>query len=122
MYMILTVIIIFINQWFYLSYYSIAYELIKRSLTNVELDKFYVTQLYEYEPILQVQRTQSCGHSCSGEIRRASLKRKKTFEDLKPFVDYNITASITYSPVYSTVSKNSVTTIETHTSFDVMEQ
>lgn len=97
---------------------SVAYELIKRGLTNVELDKFYITQLYEYEPILQVQRTQSRGHSCSGEIRRASLKRKKTYDDLKPFIDYNITASITYS----TVTRNSVTTIDTHTSSEIMEQ
>lgn len=39
-------------------------------------------QLYEYEPILQVQRTQSGGNSCSRELRSALLKRKKTYDDL----------------------------------------
>lgn len=39
-------------------------------------------QLYEYEPILQVQRTQSGGNSCSRELRSALLKRKKTYDDI----------------------------------------
>lgn len=37
---------------------------------------FYQTQLHEYEPILQVQRTQSYGNSCSRELRCTQSKRK----------------------------------------------
>lgn len=58
-----------------------AFEILKNGLSYVELDKYYVTQLHEYEPILQVERIQMRGHSCSGELRRASLKRKKTYGD-----------------------------------------
>lgn len=45
------------------------------------MDRFYTSQLYEYEPILQVQRAQSRGHSCSRELHAAILKRKKSHED-----------------------------------------
>lgn len=60
----------------------LAYQLYKRFHPNIELvDRFFITQLYEYEPILQVQRTQSGGNSCSRELRSALLKRKKTYDD-----------------------------------------
>ena len=55
--------------------------MIKRLHPNIELDKFFTTQLYEYEPILQVQRSQSAGNSCSRELRSALLKRKKSYDD-----------------------------------------
>ncbi|XP_031636253.1 uncharacterized protein LOC116349120 [Contarinia nasturtii] len=58
-----------------------AYQLIKRLHPNIELDKFFTTQLYEYEPILQVQRSQSAGNSCSRELRSSLLKRKKSYDD-----------------------------------------
>lgn len=63
------------------SFSRTAYQLIKRFHPNIELDRFFITQLYEYEPILQVQRTQSGGNSCSRELRSALLKRKKTYDD-----------------------------------------
>lgn len=40
------------------------------------LNQFYATQLHEYEPILQVQRTLLYGNSCSRELRSSVLKRK----------------------------------------------
>lgn len=48
---------------------------------NIELDKFFTTQLYEYEPILKVQRRQLAGNSCSRELRSTLLKRKKSYDD-----------------------------------------
>lgn len=62
-------------------HFRTAYQLIKRFHPNIELDRFFITQLYEYEPILQVQRTQSAGNSCSRELRGDLLKRKKVFDD-----------------------------------------
>lgn len=55
--------------------------MVKNLQPNIELDKFFITQLYEYEPILQVQRTQLAGNSCSRELRSDLLKRKKMFDD-----------------------------------------
>lgn len=55
--------------------------MIKRFHPNIELDRFFITQLYEYEPILQVQRTQSGGNSCSRELRSGLLKRKKIYDE-----------------------------------------
>lgn len=55
------------------------------------MDRFYISQLYEYEPILQVQRAQSRGHSCSRELHAAILKRKKPHDDddTIPLMDIN---------------------------------
>lgn len=61
--------------------YRNAYKLIKRLHPNIELDKYFTTQLYEYEPILQVQRAQLGGNSCSRELRCSQLKRKNRFDD-----------------------------------------
>lgn len=58
-----------------------AFKLIKRLHPNIELDKYFTTQLYEYEPILQVQRSQLAGNSCSRELRCSLLKRKNRFDD-----------------------------------------
>lgn len=71
-----------LNKYYCRSFISrTAYQLIKRLHPNIELDKFFTTQLYEYEPILQVQRSQSAGNSCSRELRSALLKRKKSYDD-----------------------------------------
>lgn len=59
-----------------------AYQSLQRFHPNIELDRFFISQLYEYEPILQMQRTQSCGNSCSRELRSALLKRKKSYDNL----------------------------------------
>lgn len=51
---------------------------------NIELDRYYVNQMYEYEPILQVQRTLNLyGTSCSRELRSSVLKRKISHEDMQ---------------------------------------
>lgn len=55
--------------------------MLKRFHPNIELDRFFISQLNEYEPILQMQRTQSGGNSCSRELRSALLKRKKPFDE-----------------------------------------
>lgn len=99
--------------------FSTAYELIKTCLSHVELDKFYVTQLYEYEPILQVHKTQMRGHSCSGELKRASLKRKKTYDDLRPLVEHSSTLMCTPPHPYT---RNIVSCSNTNSETDVMEQ
>lgn len=70
-----------INSFVFPLYSRTAYQLLKRFHPNIELDRFFISQLYEYEPILQVQRTQSGGNSCSRELRSALLKRKKTYDD-----------------------------------------
>lgn len=57
-----------------------AFKLIKRLHPNIELDKYFTTQLYEYEPILQVQRAQLAGNSCSRELRCSQLKRKHGYD------------------------------------------
>lgn len=55
-----------------------AFLQLKEYYKKADLDRFYTSQLYEYEPILQVQRAHSRGHSCSRELHSALLKRKKT--------------------------------------------
>lgn len=65
--------------------------MIKRLHPTVELDQFFTMQLYEYEPILQVQRSQLAGNSCSRELRSALLKRKKTYDDNYFYQDNTIT-------------------------------
>uniref|UniRef100_A0A0K8UQU9 Dual specificity protein phosphatase 1B n=1 Tax=Bactrocera latifrons TaxID=174628 RepID=A0A0K8UQU9_BACLA len=57
--------------------FSKAFSRLKEHYEKADLDRFYMTQLYEYEPILQVQRAQSRGQSCSREMYSAILKRKK---------------------------------------------
>ncbi|XP_059223890.1 uncharacterized protein LOC106084127 [Stomoxys calcitrans] len=61
--------------------FSNAFARLKEFYKKADLDRFYISQLYEYEPILQVQRAQSRGHSCSRELHAAILKRKKTHEE-----------------------------------------
>ncbi|XP_055846789.1 uncharacterized protein LOC129912525 isoform X2 [Episyrphus balteatus] len=60
---------------------SDAFNRLKAFYKKADLDRFYISQLYEYEPILQVQRAQSRGHSCSRELHSAILKRKKLHDD-----------------------------------------
>ncbi|XP_067637320.1 uncharacterized protein [Eurosta solidaginis] len=62
--------------------FSDAFARLKDYYKKADLDRFYMTQLYEYEPILQVQRAQSRGQSCSREIASAILKRKKSVNDV----------------------------------------
>lgn len=54
-----------------------AYEALRKIYrTKLELDRFLIMQLYEYEPILEVHRAaEETGHSRSGERLRAVLKR-----------------------------------------------
>lgn len=79
------------------------------------MDRFYISQLYEYEPILQVQRAQSRGHSCSRELHAAILKRKKTHDDDDATLDNNTTCSSTSSSS-SVTSSTSCYAINTTTS------
>lgn len=58
-----------------------AFQRIKGVFKKAELERFFISQLYEYEPILQVQRAQARGNSCSRELRSAFLKRKKLHDD-----------------------------------------
>lgn len=60
---------------------SDAFDRLKVTYKNADLDRFYISQLYEYEPILKVQLAQSCGHSCSRAMLSATLKRKKDIYD-----------------------------------------
>lgn len=63
---------------------STAFQLVKQIHPNVELDRYYINQMYEYEPILQVQRTLNLyGTSCSRELRSSVLKRKICHEDMQ---------------------------------------
>lgn len=66
-----------------------AFQRVKKVFKKAELERFFISQLYEYEPILQVQRAQSCGHSCSRELRSAQLKRKKLHDDIHLSSDLN---------------------------------
>ncbi|XP_011194005.1 uncharacterized protein LOC105219507 [Zeugodacus cucurbitae] len=61
--------------------FSKAFTRLKEHYEKADLDRFYMTQLYEYEPILQVQRAQSRGQSCSREMYSAILKRKKGVDE-----------------------------------------
>ncbi|XP_036339448.1 uncharacterized protein LOC118748850 [Rhagoletis pomonella] len=62
--------------------FSNAFARLKDYYKKADLDRFYMRQLYEYEPILQVQRAQSRGQSCSREMHSAILKRKKDDDDI----------------------------------------
>ena len=62
---------------------------LQKNFIKAELDGFFISQLYEYEPILQVQRAQAKGSSCSREMRSALLKRKKFHDDNYISIDYN---------------------------------
>jgi hypothetical protein len=42
----------------------------------ITLDAYFIYQMYEYEKILEVQRSRTRGHSLSGELSRANMKRK----------------------------------------------
>lgn len=66
---------------YFFYFYSNAFARLKEFYKKADLDRFYISQLYEYEPILQVQRAQSRGHSCSRELHAAILKRKKPLDD-----------------------------------------
>ena len=61
---------------------STAFQIVKQIHPNLKLDKFYITQLHEYEPILQVQHTLTFGNCCSRELRSKFLKRKTLYDDL----------------------------------------
>ncbi|XP_073835458.1 uncharacterized protein isoform X2 [Musca autumnalis] len=76
----LTIIVAYLMYKHNISF-SNAFARLKEFYNKADLDRFYISQLYEYEPILQVQRAQSRGHSCSRELHAAILKRKKTNED-----------------------------------------
>lgn len=97
--------------------------MIKRLHPNIELDKFFTTQLYEYEPILQVQRSQSAGNSCSREMRSALLKRKKSFDDCYYYQsDTMMTpALLPHNPFICATPDNFVNNIE-QTTETLMEQ
>lgn len=74
--------------------------MLKRFHPTMELDRFFISQLYEYEPILQMQRTQSGGNSCSRELRSALLKRKKAFEDYSHSTEMMLPPTILCSDVF----------------------
>ncbi|XP_004536370.1 uncharacterized protein LOC101458659 [Ceratitis capitata] len=76
----LTIIVAFLMYKHNISF-SKAFARLKEYYKKADLDRFYMTQLYEYEPILQVQRAQSRGQSCSREMYSAILKRKKVVEE-----------------------------------------
>lgn len=80
---------------FYFFLCSNAFARLKEFYKKADLDRFYKSQLYEYEPILQVQRAQSRGHSCSRDLHAATLKRKKPLEDDIPALDNNNTCPMT---------------------------
>uniref|UniRef100_A0A1A9VDM5 Uncharacterized protein n=1 Tax=Glossina austeni TaxID=7395 RepID=A0A1A9VDM5_GLOAU len=82
-----------INEIFFI-FFSNAFARLKICYKKADLDRFYISQLYEYEPILQVQRAQSRGHSCSRELHAAILKRKKSHDDDD---DDNLTTTATIS-------------------------
>ncbi|XP_037028120.1 uncharacterized protein LOC119068576 [Bradysia coprophila] len=64
--------------------FSTAFNLVKQIHPNIELDRYYVNQMYEYEPILQVQRTLNLyGTSCSRELR-SSMHKRKISDDMQP--------------------------------------
>lgn len=64
--------------------FSTAFQLVKQIHPNIELDRYYVNQMYEYEPILQVQRTLNLyGTSCSRELR-SSMHKRKISDDVQP--------------------------------------
>ncbi|KAG4065870.1 hypothetical protein HA402_012548 [Bradysia odoriphaga] len=64
--------------------FSTAFQLVKQIHPNIELDRYYVNQMYEYEPILQVQRTLNLyGTSCSRELR-SSMHKRKISDDMQP--------------------------------------
>ncbi|XP_055311684.1 uncharacterized protein LOC129574168 isoform X2 [Sitodiplosis mosellana] len=99
-----------------------AYQLIKRLHPNIELDKFFTTQLYEYEPILQVQRSQSAGNSCSRELRSALLKRKKSYDDCYYYQsDVMMPTLLPHNPFICTGADNFVNNVEQTTDI-LMEQ
>lgn len=92
-----------------------AFQRVKSIFKKAELEPFFISQLYEYEPILQVERAQSRGHSCSRELRSAQLKRKKIHDDtFSPQNDFNynlqpflIATSNTQHSHYQSYSDNS---------------
>uniref|UniRef100_A0A1A9WA03 Dual specificity phosphatase catalytic domain-containing protein n=1 Tax=Glossina brevipalpis TaxID=37001 RepID=A0A1A9WA03_9MUSC len=76
----LTIIVAYLMYKYNVNF-SNAFARLKICYKKADLDRFYISQLYEYEPILQVQRAQSRGHSCSRELHAAILKRKKSHDD-----------------------------------------
>lgn len=104
------------------SVHRTAYQVIKRLHPNIELDKFFTTQLYEYEPILQVQRSQSGGNSCSRELRSALLKRKKSYDDCYYYQsDALMPALLPHNPFICSGADNFVNNVEQTTDI-LMEQ
>lgn len=93
--------------------FSDAFARLKEFYTKADLDRFYISQLYEYEPILQVQRAQSRGHSCSRELHAAILKRKKTQDDDGTTITDNSSCSISTSSSSSSCYANTTTTTYT---------
>ena len=89
------------NNFLFKFRYSNAFARLKEFYKKADLDRFYISQLYEYEPILQVQRAQSRGHSCSRELHAAILKRKKTHDDDDSILD-NSSCSLSSSSCYAT--------------------
>ncbi|XP_065365150.1 uncharacterized protein LOC135958196 [Calliphora vicina] len=112
----LTIIVAYLMYKHNISF-SNAFARLKEFYKKADLDRFYISQLYEYEPILQVQRAQSRGHSCSRELHAAILKRKKNHDDDDATLDNNTTCSTSDSSCYantttSTYSNATTTTTE----------
>ncbi|KAM7350802.1 uncharacterized protein ACRADG_009249 [Cochliomyia hominivorax] len=97
----LTIIVAYLMYKHNISF-SNAFARLKEFYKKADLDRFYISQLYEYEPILQVQRAQSRGHSCSRELHAAILKRKKTHDDDDATLDNSTTCSTSPSSCYDT--------------------
>lgn len=72
-----TIVIAFIMYKFRLKFVESFQIVRKLSTVSTVLDTYFIAQLCEYEPILEVQRRAMFGSSCSGELRTARLKRKR---------------------------------------------
>uniref|UniRef100_A0A1A9ZLE0 Dual specificity phosphatase catalytic domain-containing protein n=1 Tax=Glossina pallidipes TaxID=7398 RepID=A0A1A9ZLE0_GLOPL len=96
----LTIIVAYLMYKYNINF-SNAFARLKICYKKADLDRFYISQLYEYEPILQVQRAQSRGHSCSRELHAAILKRKKSHDDDD---DDNLTTTATTTTTTATIS------------------
>ncbi|XP_014094566.2 uncharacterized protein [Bactrocera oleae] len=84
--------------------FSKAFSRLKEHYEKADLDRFYMTQLYEYEPILQVQRAQSRGQSCSREMYSAILKRKKGDDEETCMYDGSFSASNTTQDFFNSLN------------------
>ncbi|KNC32918.1 hypothetical protein FF38_00554 [Lucilia cuprina] len=110
----LTIIVAYLMYKHHISF-SNAFARLKEFYKKADLDRFYISQLYEYEPILQVQRAQSRGHSCSRELHAAILKRKKTHDDDSDATSDNSTTCTTPSSTCYNTTTSSYTNVTTTT-------